>query len=278
MSIRINQISDYVEIITENDVQKTVHYVIKNVHFKLHIGIVNADDMSFFDTDLQCQLLYDVEGEERTVSDFFVEFISRPLTCGRKSEIDIRLKVLSTHSLFKVRFRLFRDDESFIEGFTDSIKSVYRSEQIRRKIDTDLFESRRKKRTRDEMPDYLKTIQDTQNKHGVVLYNIIDRLENKSINQNSPMYCNNVRPHIQENTYYSYATNDSYLTSASPEENVYEAFSKLLDCYEKMELNERPKKMRKIVSDLSKVRPDVIANFEKDLIVLPHTFLLSPNI
>jgi hypothetical protein len=92
------------------------------------------------------------------------------------------------------------------------------------------------------------------------------------------MYCNNVRPHIQENTYYSYATNDSYLTSASPEEDVYEAFSKLLDCYEKMELNERPKKMRKIVSDLSKVRPDVIANFEKDLIVLPHTFLLSPNI
>eukprot|EP01130_Rhizamoeba_saxonica_P003055 TRINITY_DN1325_c0_g1_i5.p1 TRINITY_DN1325_c0_g1~~TRINITY_DN1325_c0_g1_i5.p1 ORF type:complete len:368 (+),score=66.63 TRINITY_DN1325_c0_g1_i5:433-1536(+) len=297
MSIELVQNSQYIEKISKNGENISVHYVVKNSPFNL-IAKVKDNEYNFASNKISCELLYDLPGNKNVefISKKPIEFVANPTPTGHECNIEVRVKVLTTQcegSLFLIRVRVHASDGSYIEGITDSIKAVSKPEQIRRKIalrdGTDIKKNtRRKKRTRsDELIESLQSIQYVQNKQSEVLNSLCQYLGNMNPSGFPLMNNANVSLNVSQNVQSTNSdtrpafTIDNSITidhKVQPTMSYYQvpqketedplqvAYQNLVNAYNQVDPAERPLKMRKIFQDdTSSIKEELTKSFASNV-------------
>jgi len=245
------------ESLSKNDVQKEVHFIVKRTPFVVKLALSPGSTQTFTNTPLDCTLFYDSTPlkEVEAPNTKPLEWVVRPSSCGRFATVDYRINVLTTqhqNNLFVIRIRLTKNGQS-VEVLTKPIKSVSKPEQVRRRVSQQQVEdpqidmkatlascSSKKRARSEELLEALATIQAHQAHHSDMLHLLVT-----SQNIAGP------RP----------------LPSVSPQQSTPMELDVCLDnlatSYSQEALQERPKKLRKMVHLMSTQQKSLIQEIAK---------------
>jgi len=192
------------------------------------------------------------------------EYLMYPSESGRYCSVQFRIHVLTTQNqgmLFRIRVRLTCGSK-FLELWTDSIKVVAKLDSIRKKQaerEGAPIVSRKNKRARaDDLLESLASIQEQQRYQAQLLNNLLGRMSSPEHScsltstvspPHSPVHGNR-SPHSAHSPPVALTP---ARTPASPTSNgdpLEAAFSQFMQVYSQQDVEERPKKMRKIISSL----------------------------
>lgn len=143
----LKQTSPTQEKVTCNGMQKTVHVVVKNAPFNVHIGLVSNTfmgqllDLNHFTYD--CVLLYDSDASEKGV-DFVkikpLEFKATVNEAGNQLNLEVRIKVLTSHhenNFFRIKIVLLDPTTGLpyhpaLVTYSEPVKVISKPEQLKK--------------------------------------------------------------------------------------------------------------------------------------------------
>lgn len=139
----LRQNSAVEEVITDGQVSKIIHIVVKNSPFIVIIGCAGAIPVNLGEYDVDCILLYDTEDGAHKAVDYVkskpVEFKSTALDRGQQVQLEMRIKVLTSQHEdmnFRVLIQLIdKTTKMPIQGvaaITNPIKVVSKPEQLKK--------------------------------------------------------------------------------------------------------------------------------------------------
>jgi len=259
--------------ISKNGSSRVIHVVVKNSPFSITFGFPNSSVSSSVSTDLhdynvEAKLLYDSDLEKD------VDFVkAKPLLAkitlnqtGSKMTVEGRIKVLTSqleNSLFRMGIFVYdrqTKELAFPITYSEAIKVISKSDQVKKKKVTEHEEEKKKKRNiSDVLSDALEYIEAKQSEQVELLENL---MENTEYNVSELLKAVDSAPNNQDlsnlQTTFRSSDHDHSLDACekpfettSPTENFEKAFKTFLSSYTQLHVLEKPAKIRKVVSTTS---------------------------
>jgi len=251
MSLQIQQQDSlFVENQSRNGQVQQVHYVVKNTPFHIKLSVAGASSLNFNTSLLSCTLCYDLPDRKEVegVKGLPVDYLMHPSADGRSSSVQVRIRVLSTQhhgSHFIIRFRLTEKGVS-CETNSQPIKTTSKLDPIRRKIAESNLSSGGKDQT--VAPAEPKTTK-TKRARSDQLLESLDEIKETQREQNqmlSTLFYN-----IQTMTNSTAQNLYSPTPKATGSISLESALERLLVAYNSIDPNERPYKLRHVVSSIA---------------------------
>lgn len=255
--------SPFVETVFKNGASKQVNYHIKTSPFSYKLALAPNCGFNFSTGSLQADLFFDLPEPKlvQTQKEKPFEYLMYPNDDGRSCAVQFRIHVLSTQNQgmhFKIRIRLAAGaacgsaSSKFLEVWTDSIKVVAKLDSIRKKQaerEGANVAPRKNKRARsDDLLDSLASIQEQQRQQADLLNSLLVRMAN------SPSTSCLSSDTSARNCSVSVPT-----PLAPPSSSLETAFQQFLLAYEQVDVEERPRKMRRVCEDLSDDRKKAVS-------------------
>jgi hypothetical protein len=241
------------EKFSKNEIQKEVHVVAKNLPFVLEVG---SDNINLHSARIYARLFYDADYDNEFKQVDYVK--QEPMTYksfvsanGDRATVEIRLMVLTSQhedSLFRVKVGIVANDVTY-EVMSDPIRVVSKPSQVHKK----------RKTTSPASPELAcpptPAAAGTKRERVMAVpasdavLESLHRLEEQQREQRKIIEQLLTQKTSSEPTQRSADTNDDFET----------AFQKLLNAYNKIPSEERPQKLRRVISNTPET--DTITDF-----------------
>jgi len=276
----VDQQSLHKESFTKDGEQKIAHNVVKNTPFVIKVTISNSlYDGAIWDfnrLNLDASLLYDC-WEEKPVpylKNKPIQYQGKVNENADTMTLNIKINVLSSHCenmMFRVKLRALdartNDEYADLVAFSEPIKVISKPDQLPGKAKPAKASSgtaKPKKRTiNDVITESLDAIQQQQREHHELLLKIFEDRNNQPIPvlplANFDELSNSSRERCLDSLVgsLSASSGEPLGKSANEDENALEkAFHNFIDVYNKVNPEQRPAKIRRIVRNSSARKTD----------------------
>jgi len=266
-----NQESLVTEKFSKNGRTMDLHLVAKNVSFNVHL--VSTIDMNNYPPTAKLIYDWDEELEEDKEVEHLktppLEIITHVDRSGRKANVETKISVLSSQherSFFRIKFSIvdLLSDELLVD-YSQPIKVIAKRNQIRKMLERKLqsqvknetsivstpvgvvnlaqLAPKREKPTQESILETLKRIEMQQKEQ----YRFMQQIADKIL----------LNPRTE-------TLNSTPKENSNPENTRFvESFKKFLESFEEIEFEERPNKMRKLISSIDKSHTKNLEDFVK---------------
>jgi len=266
--VLLKQTSLTEDSIAKNGTPRILHVVVKNSPFSITFGFPTTSTATstsistdLHDYNVEAKLLYDSDIEKE------VDFVkAKPLLAkitlnqtGSKMTVEGRIKVLTSqleNSLFRMGIFVYdrqTKELAFPITYSEAIKVISKSDQVKKKKITADHEDKKKRNISDVLSDALEYIEAKQSEQVELLENL---MENTEYNVSELLKAVNSAPNFQDlsnlqstlPSVHSLDNCEKPFVSTSPSENFDKAFKTFLSSYTQLHSEQKPAKIRKVVS------------------------------
>jgi len=239
---------------TKNGVVKQLCYVVKNLPFCVY---VSSASINFNQTPITVHLLYDFENkkdikEVEMLKSDPLQYTAHVNDKGDQATLEVRICVLSSQhegAYFRLKLNAKLANGKEVETYSQPIKVISKRNQVKKLLDKNEISPAdplppSKRTSADTITDALSRLEEQQREQSKLIRQLMEQNQNTGTPQQS------------------HQPIKSQIKIPDPDDIDFEtAFQKFLNAYQRIPVEERQSKVRKVMKSSASVQAEVLGDF-----------------